>query len=188
MLSPQPAATKVQRSPWALAGWSCLFTMLGFPVHEAAHALVYFLNGTEFIMTLNRVLPEQETVVGLLAGPLSSLVLAWLGLWAAASGKLPPAAGLGVAFGQVFHRPFLHIGMLFFGLTENDEAMAADLLGLPHAALIIPSFLLYTTTLILTARQMRAAGYSYSALLSVFVAVAAGVATVLYLDYVIFGV
>src|SRR5690606_14654805 len=90
MLSPQPAATKVQRSPWALAGWSCLFTMLGFPVHEAAHALVYFLNGTEFIMTLNRVLPEQETVVGLLAGPLSSLVLAWLGLWAVASGKLPP--------------------------------------------------------------------------------------------------
>lgn len=187
MLSSQPVATKVHRSPWQLAGWTYLFTMLGFPFHEAAHALVYFLNGTEFFMTLNRVIPEQETVVGLLVGPLSSLVLAWLGLWAATSGKLPSAAGLGIALGQVFHRPYLHVGMLFFGLTENDEAMAADLLGIPHAALIIPSFLLYTGTLILTARHMRANGFSYWTLLAAFVAVAAGVATVLYLDYVIFG-
>jgi len=33
--------------------------------------------------------------------------------------------------------------MLFLGPTESDEALAVDLLGMPYAALIIPSFLLY---------------------------------------------
>lgn len=188
MLSSQPVATKLRKSFWPLIGWSFLFAMLGFPLHEAAHALVYYFNGTEFMMTLNRVLPDQETVVGLLAGSLSSLLFAWLGLWAGASGKIRPSLGFGIALGQTFHRPPLHIAMLFFGLTENDEAMAADLLGIPHGALVIPSFLLYVATVVLTAKQMRSHGYSYWTLIPAFVAVAAGVLAILVLDYVIFGV
>lgn len=188
MLTSQTVATRVRSSPWPLVGWSFVFTALGFPFHELGHAVVYYFSGNDFLMTLNRVLPAQETVAGLLAGPLASLVLAWLGLCAVSSGKLRPAAGFGIALGQVFHRPFLHIGMLFFGLTENDEAMAADLLGLPHAALIIPSFLLFTATLLWTARRMRAHGYPFWTLIPSFVAVAAGVVIVLYLDHIIFGV
>lgn len=188
MLPSQSPATKLRPAPWPLLGWCFLFTLLGFPVHEAAHALVYYLQGIGFTVTLNHVFEDQTTVAGLLAGPLTSLLVAWLGLLAVTSRRLAPSLGFGIALGQTFHRPPLHIAMLFFGLTENDEALAADLLGIPHAALVIPSFLLYVGTVIWTARHMRARGYSYWMLIPAFVAVAAGVITILGADYLVFGV
>lgn len=188
MLDSQSVVPKARRSPWPLVGWSYLFTMLGFPLHEAAHALVYYVQGIGFTMTLNRVFEDQLTVAGLLAGPLASLLVAWLGLRAVSSGKLHPTLGIAIALGQTLHRPPLHLGMLFFGLHENDEALAAQLLDVPHAALVIPSFLLYVGTVIVAARQMRARGYAYWTLVPAFVAVAAGVMTILMLDHVLFGV
>src|SRR5690606_1886134 len=119
-----------RRSTLSLLCWTYLFTVLGFPVHEAAHALVYRIQGTGFTMTLNHVYADQMSVAGLLAGPLVSLMFAWLGLWAAASGKLHPAPGFGIALGQLLGRPPLHIAMLFFGIGGNDETLAANLLGL----------------------------------------------------------
>lgn len=143
--------------------------MLGFPVHETAHTLVYYVNDIDFIMTLNRVLPEQEAVAGLLAEPLSILVLAWLGPLAEAIGNLHPAGSLGIALGQVLHRPLLHIGVLSFSLAESDEALAAALLGMPCAVSIMPFFVLYTgrSFLVMWRSSNPFGGYAARALLIV---------------------
>lgn len=180
-------------SPFLLFVWVYLFTVVGFPLHEAAHAFVYQIQSIPFTMTLNHVHPDIETVLGLLFGPAFTLLLGLIGLLAIriAQRKTTPPGWtvivIGLALGQLINRPPLQLAMLFLGVNENDEPMAAKLLGVHPAVVIVPSFLLFSATLIAVIRRMRRSGFGYGSVGLAVVATACGVGTILYLDQIVFG-
>jgi hypothetical protein len=164
-----------------------LFTVLGFPLHELAHALVYWLQGQPVVsITFNHVDPVQPTVAGSLAGPVFSLLLAMLGYWLLRVKPAHAAPWLGLALGQVMLRPPLQVLMLLGVVGGNDEQIAARVLGLHPAWVIIPSMVLYLTMLVLLLRKLRQHGHTVWSMTGVFLAAVAGLATVLGLDWLLF--
>lgn len=177
-----------RRSVWPLLGWTCLFTVLGAPLHELGHALIYYLKGIDFTMTINRVIPDTMTVAGELAGPVVTLMAAWFGIWLLIAGKFNATAVYGFVLGQLLTRPPLHIAMLFFGLRENDENLAANLLDVHQAVVILPAFILFVGSLVFAIRHMRSRGYPYWYVGPAFAAVVAGIFTVVYSEILLFDI
>ncbi len=177
-----------RRSVWPLLGWTYLFTVLGFPLHEAGHALIYLLKGIDFTMTINRVIPDTMIVAGELAGPVVTLLAGWFGIWLLMSGKLDATAAYGLVLGQLLTRPPLHIAMLFFGLGGNDETLAANLLGVHQAVVILPAFALFVGSLVFAIRHMRSRGVPYWYVGPAFAAAVAAILTVLYLEILLFDI
>lgn len=94
---------------------------------------------------------------------------------------------IGFSLGQLIYRPPLHLTMLFLGATNNDEPIAADLLGIPHEALILPLFILYTAASLAVVWKMRRVGLGCGAFGFAFLACALGVVTILVLDLLLYG-
>ncbi len=169
-----------------LIAWTFVFTVIGLPLHELAHALTYRLMGVPVRFTLNTTTPDPDEALwpATLSGPTFTLFLGCLGAFVF-SRSLDPMislAGLGLALSQLAVRPVLHLVMLSGRMLENDEVQIADALGLPRVLLILGSFVGYAFMLVLTVLLASRFGVAWWSLLAALLMAFVGTVFTLWLD------
>jgi hypothetical protein len=169
-----------------LIAWTLVFTVIGLPLHELAHALTYRLMGVPVRFTLNTTTPDPDEPLwpATLSGPTFTLFLGCLGAFVF-SRSLDPVvalAGLGLAFSQLSMRPVLHLVMLSGRMLENDEIQIADALGLPRVLVILGSFAVYGFMLALTVLLGLRFGVAWWSLVAAFLMAFVGTALTLWFD------
>jgi hypothetical protein len=169
-----------------LVAWTFVFTVIGLPLHELAHALTYRLMGVPVRFTLNTTTPEPDEPLwpATLSGPTFTLFLGCLGafVFSRSFDQTVALAGLGLAVSQLAVRPALHVVMLSGRMLENDEVQIADELGWPRVPVILAAFAGYAFMLVLTVLLALRFGVAWWSLVAALLMTFVGTVLTLWLD------